>query len=89
MGRFEVLLVALLIGPDVASAAGDILERIDDLPVGRRGRAIVSASRINGDAGGCLIRIAGTSVEETGSTLRDLLGFVPALLGDDPWSRKW
>jgi urease accessory protein len=86
MGRFEVLLVAIVTGPAVASAASDVLARIDGLPLDRRGRSIVGASPIDG---GCLVRIAGTSVEETGSTLRALLGFVPALLGDDPWARKW
>jgi len=33
--------------------------------------------------------VAGRSVEQVGCRLRQMLGFVPALLGDDPWSRKW
>ena len=86
MGRFEVMLVAILTGPEVAPAAQDLHAHVERLPLERKGRAIVSASRIEG---GCLLRIAGTSIEETGSTLRTLLGFVPALLGDDPWARKW
>jgi urease accessory protein len=86
MGRFESLIVAILIGPALAQAAADVLARVERQPLDRRAPLIVSASRV---AGGCLLRIAGTSVEQTGSTLRELLGFVPSLLGDDPWARKW
>jgi urease accessory protein len=42
-----------------------------------------------GVGSGCVVRIAGVSVEQVGRTLRDCLDFVPALLGDDPWTRKW
>jgi len=86
IGRFESLLVAIVMGPAVAAGAAAALTRIEGQPLGRRAPEIVSASRLDG---GCLIRIAGISVEQTGSTLRDLLGFVPSLLGDDPWARKW
>jgi len=90
MGRFEVLLVAIVIGPAFVAAVSDVLARVERLPLERRGRSIVSASKIDeGIDGGCLLRIAGTSVEDTGSALRALLGFVPGFLGDDPWARKW
>lgn len=88
MGRFEVLLAAIVVGPGVARAAADVFARVAATPLGRRARSIVSASRIDGGAG-CLLRMAGTSIEETGAALRSLLGFVPGLLGDDPWARKW
>jgi len=86
LGRFESLLVAIVMGPAVAAGAASVLSRIDGRPLDRRASQLVSASRLDG---GCLVRIAGVSVEQTGSTLRDLLGFVPSLLGDDPWVRKW
>lgn len=86
LGRFESMLVAVLLGPAVAQAAEEIVARVGRLTLPRRGEQIVSASRVEG---GCVCRIAGTSVEETGSTLRTLLGFVPSLLGDDPWARKY
>jgi hypothetical protein len=38
---------------------------------------------------GCILRVAGTSGEQAGRTLRELLRFIPARLGDDPWRRKW
>ena len=44
-------------------------------------------TRPTGD--GCIVRVAGVSVEDVGATLRRLLQFVPLRLGDDPWRRKW
>lgn len=39
---------------------------------------------------GAVIRVGAPSAERLGSTLRDLLAApVAALLGDDPWARKW
>jgi urease accessory protein len=86
LGRFESILVAVLLGPAVAQAAEAMVMHVGRLALRRRGELIVSASRVDG---GCVCRIAATSVEETGWTLRALLGFVPSLLGDDPWARKY
>jgi urease accessory protein len=47
----------------------------------------VSALPIGDD--GCILRVAGVSTEQVGRTLREALRFVPAHLGDDPWTRKW
>jgi urease accessory protein len=33
--------------------------------------------------------MAGMSVEDVGRAARTWLHFVPGLLGDDPWARKW
>ena len=38
---------------------------------------------------GCIVRIAGVSFEEVAAAAREYLRFVPSLLGDDPWVRKW
>jgi len=35
------------------------------------------------------VRLAGAHVEDVRGVLRGLLDFVPGLLGDDPWARKW
>jgi hypothetical protein len=35
------------------------------------------------------VRIAGTSVERVRRTIHDLVRFLPALLDDDPFARKW
>jgi len=87
MGRFEVIAVIVLIGVTLRDASSEIVSRIASMPVTRRADRLLSASAL-GDAG-CVIRIAGTSVEQVGRTMRELLGFVPAMLGDDPWIRKW
>jgi urease accessory protein len=101
MGRFEVLAIAVLIaaGDGIGASAGaaersarlrdataNIVSRINSLPVARRADRLLAATPLED---GCVVRIAGMSVEQVGRTLRDLLAFVPALLGDDPWTRKW
>jgi urease accessory protein len=87
MGRFEVLAIVVLIGDRLRAASAEIVSGVGGLPVTRRADHLLSATAV-GDAG-CVIRIAGTSVEQVSRTWRELLGFVPALLGDDPWHRKW
>jgi urease accessory protein len=86
MGRFDVLAVALLLGPRMREWSRDLVAWGSGIPVSRRPEQLIAVTPV-GD--GCLIRVAGTSVEQTGRTLRECLGFVPRLLGDDPWARKW
>jgi len=102
MGRFEVIAIAVLIGAGspvnaesaaLRTAAAEIVSRIGTMPLGRRADRLLAATPLrdscDGSDIGCVVRVAGTSVEQVGRTLRDVLGFVPAMLGDDPWSRKW
>jgi urease accessory protein len=86
MGRFDVALMALVVGAPLEQHAGRVLSEVAGKSVGRRADLLVSASAV---AGGCLVRMIGTSVEQVGRAARALLDFVPAMLGDDPWSRKW
>jgi urease accessory protein len=92
MGRFDVLAVAIVVGASVVQFSRDLLEQLREQPVTLRPGRVVVASPIDkpgaGDVG-CVLRVAGQSVEEVGRTLRDSLSFVPGLLGDDPWARKW
>src|SRR5262249_7876718 len=81
-------------GARLREAAAGIVSQIDDMPVARRADRLLSATRLRGGRDGehecgCVVRIAGMSVEQVGRTLRELLAFVPAMLGDDPWTRKW
>jgi urease accessory protein len=85
MGRFEVIAIAVLVNVD---AAAEIVGRLAGQRVERNAQQLLAATTLS-DARSCVIRIAGVSVEQVGRTLRGLLSFVPALLGDDPWSRKW
>ena len=87
MDRFNVLLTAVVTGPLVAAAAQDLVSRVSHDPIARGAGLVASASRLRD--GGALLRIAGTTVEQVGHTLRTSLEFVSALAGDDIWSRKW
>jgi len=86
MGRFDVFGLVLLVGPAGAAATARILAARREAPVTRGAEELVAVAPI-GDRG-CLVRFAGTSVERTGLLIRRLLDFVPARLGDDPWSRR-
>lgn len=87
MGRFDVLATVLIVGAALTTAADVISAAVNEDPVVRRSDVLASASRIVGQ--GVVLRVAGRSVEQVGRIVREHLGFVPVLLGDDPWSRKW
>ena len=87
MGRFNVCLLAVMIGPLAQLAAARTVARVGDLPVDRRSDLLLSAAPLGGD--GAVLRMAGTGVEQVGTALREHLRFLVPLLGDDPWLRKW
>jgi urease accessory protein len=87
LGRFEVLAVLLILGTRLRDRAAEIPARVAEIPIRRRPDQLVTATPI-GECG-CLLRVAATSVEQTAKMVRAYLGFLPALLGDDPWARKW
>ena len=86
-GRYDVLAVAMVIGRGLEEEIARIDARVRAEPVLRRADRLVASSPV-GDAG-CILRIAGRTVEDVDNLLEDLLGFVPRLLGDSPWARKW
>jgi urease accessory protein len=73
-------------GPAVHADALRILAALSSLPIAARGPVLIGGSPV-GD--GCVVRIAATSFEAASSAVREQLQFVPSLLGDDPWARKW
>jgi urease accessory protein len=87
MGRFNVLLTAVMTGPLVVAATADIVRRVSQSPIAPGANLIVSAARLRD--GGALLRMAGSSVEQMGRALRADLGFLSPLIGDDLWNRKW
>jgi urease accessory protein len=87
MGRFNVLLTAVMTGPLVVAASSDIVKRVSQSPIAPGADLIVSAARLRD--GGALLRMAGSSVELMGRALRTDLAFLPPLIGDDLWNRKW
>ena len=85
-GRFNCFAMLLLVGEPMQSATASLLEVISANPV-RRGEALIaSASPVRN---GAILRVAGESVEQVGHALHHHLKFASALLGDDPWARKW
>ena len=87
MGRFDVLLTAIISGPLVAGAATDVVNRLSEVPIARGADLVMSSATLRD--GGALLRMAGTSVEQIARTLRSYLAFLSRLVGDDLWSRKW
>jgi urease accessory protein len=85
--RFDALALMLILGTRMRDRAAELAARVAAIPVLRRPGQIVAAATV-GECG-CLVRLAGASAELTARTIRDYLGFLPALLGEDPWARKW
>ncbi len=85
-GRCNCLAVLVVLGPPVLDGAAAILANTRSRPVTRGSPLVLSASPLGA---GAILRMAGEDVEEVGSELRRHLAFVPSLLGEDPWSRKW
>jgi urease accessory protein len=85
-GRFNCFATAILFGPKIKSFAAELLEKINSEPIAPQSSLLLAASPL---AEGALVRIAGNSIEQVGHALHDALAFVPPLLHDDPWLRKW
>jgi urease accessory protein UreH len=85
-GRFNCFALLLFIGLPLREFAAKLLEEIAPRPVERQSTLVCSASPIRD---GALLRVAGESVEQVGRELHHHLKSLAALLGDDPWARKW
>ena len=86
-GRHDVLAVAVVIGRALEAEARRLDERVRAQPVARGSDRLVACAPL--DCGGCVVRIAGRTLEAVDGAVRDWLDFVPRLLGDSPWARKW
>jgi len=87
IGRFDVLSTVVIVGPRWHEAARQAMAAIADRPVERRAESLIAASPLR--ESGCLLRIAGRSVEQVTRLVRGFLSDVSLLLNDDPWARKW
>jgi len=85
-GRFNCFAMLLLLGDALRETTSRCLEQIALRPVERKGCLVCSASPLRD---GALLRVAGESVELVGRELHHYLQPLTALLGDDPWARKW
>jgi urease accessory protein len=89
LGRFDVLALLVIAGAPLVAAAGRVVAGVTGGPVERRPPVLASAAPMPGGAPGCVVRFAGSTLEEVRRAVRAALDFVPGLLGDDPWARKW
>ncbi len=85
MGRFDALATLVIVGPQVRTLREAALARETSIARGAELRA--SASAIGEDA--AIVRITGTSVESVTAAARAHLDGLSAVLGDDPFARKW
>ena len=94
MGRMNVLIFLVLLGPQVHSALPALRAEIAGLLPERSGELIATCSALGSptnpeELSGLIVRIGATSVERATNFLRQRLRILPELLGDDPWARKW
>ncbi len=83
MGRFDAFATLVVAGPRAAGLRAAALAAPAPPTA-----ALVTASSPLGDDG-AVVRFAGTSVEIVTVALRDRLAGLDAILGDDPFARKW
>lgn len=85
-GRIDCYATLVILGPMLLDHTKKIVHDCSEQPVTPRARLIFAASPLSD---GLLLRVAGESVEEVGRWIFQRLAFVPSLLHDDPWARKW
>jgi urease accessory protein len=85
-GGLDCLATLVMLGPKTRKPAAAIIQSINDQPIGPMAGVLFSASPLHD---GVIVRAAGRNVEAVGRWLRDRLSFLPELLGDDPWRRRY
>ncbi|HVV72426.1 MAG TPA: urease accessory protein UreD [Verrucomicrobiae bacterium] len=85
-GRFNCFATLLVTGALVQRTAVGILSEVGSCPVMRRGSLLLSASPTTN---GAVLRMASEELGSIENFLRRHLSPLAALLGDDPWSRRW
>lgn len=86
LGRFNCVGLVVIVGRTLEKASARLLERVQQERIAKRAPLVLSASPV-GD--GVLLRVAGENAEVVGGEIRRCLDFLPSLLADDPWGRKW
>jgi urease accessory protein len=91
MGRFDVVLSLLAVGPGLSSLRQAMLSAssLPSAPLSpcAAGSVLVAASLLAEDA--CIVRVAAERFESASRVLRSSFASLAALLGDDPFARKW
>lgn len=86
VGRFNVLALMLMLGPQFRTQSVALIRDAARHPVEPRAACLCAVTPV-GD--GCLVRFAGTALEPVMTMVRAQLAWLPPMLGDDPWARKW
>jgi hypothetical protein len=84
MGRFDVVLSLLAVGPRFAAAREVMLASQGE---SRNDTVLVAASPLGADA--CILRVAAERFESASRALRSSFASLTRELGDDPFARKW
>lgn len=90
MGRFDVVLSLLAVGPRFASLRQAMLSASSSAAPSSPcagGSVLVAASPLAEDA--CILRVAAERFESASRVLRSSFASLAAVLGDDPFARKW
>jgi urease accessory protein len=87
LGEHDLLLTVIVTGPKLAAAAAALVTEVAAMPLSRTEALRVACSPLGED--GAILRIASRSIEQGQAALRRHLRFLPTLLGDDPWARRW
>jgi urease accessory protein len=86
-GRFDTMATVVLAGPAVRPDVERLMADESTRPPARRADRLIAIAPL--PAGGCLVRLVGVSLEDVGRIIRSCVEGLPAVLGDDPWARKW
>ncbi len=84
MGRFDVALTLLVVGPRLTAVRESILTAG---LASSSGSEVVAASPIGSD--GCIVRVFSERFESASHALRSSFTELARFLGDDPMARKW
>jgi urease accessory protein len=88
LGRFDVVLSVLAIGPRFASVRRTMLESFEAFGAPTRGDAVIAAASPIGHDG-AIARVAADRFEKASHALRPSFGALADVLGDNPFVRKW
>lgn len=86
MGACDCFATLIFTGAAMTQHATALFDFIHSQPVSDDAAILFSASPL---PGGVVCRIAGRETELVGQWIHDRLSFIPPLLGQDPWQRKW
>ncbi|MDO9019255.1 MAG: urease accessory protein UreD [Deltaproteobacteria bacterium] len=86
LGAYDAFATLVLVGERVAPFAAALLERVGAAGPGAHADRIESATAVEG---GTLLRVAAATAAGALGALRGHLGFLTALIGDDPFTRRW